>query len=147
MATHLLPLEQSYHEHWLPFRHDGPDHVLRIFTRVSDILLPEEYDGSNPPFDNFLEKLVEDEWARVPGRPVAELTPDRLEPLVEVTMQFGELLFTESGRRAVLVAVDQVIPSLERWRDDGYAGPGEDIHDIVDGLRRVLRSPMPLASR
>jgi hypothetical protein len=78
---------------------------------------------------------VEDEWAGVPGRPATDLTADRLEPLVEVTMQFKELLFTESGRRAVLAAVEQVIPSLERRRDDGYEGPGEDIHGIVDALQ------------
>ena len=62
-------------------------------------------------------------------------------------MQLKELLFTESGRKAVLAAVDQVIPSLERRRDDGYAGPGEDIHHIVDGLRRALRSPLLSTSR
>ena len=131
---------------WLPLRHKGPDSVFYILTHIGDMPFPE-YDGPNPPLDELLTKLVEDEWAGVPGRPVAELTADHLEPLVEVTMQFGELLFTESGRRAVLAAVDQVIPSLERRRDDGYAGPGEAIHDIVDGLRRVLRSPMPSTSR
>jgi hypothetical protein len=131
---------------WLPLRHEGPNHVLRILTRVSEIPFPE-YDGSNPPLDKFLTKLVEDEWAGVPGRLAMDLTADRLEPLVEVTMQFGELLFTESGRGVVLAAVDQVIPALERRRDDGYAGPGEDIHGVVDGLRRVLRSPMRSASR
>jgi hypothetical protein len=131
---------------WLPLRHEGPHHVLRIFTRVSDIPLPE-YDGSNPPLDSLLEKLVEDEWAGVPGRPAMDLVPDRLEPLAEVTTRFGELLFTESGRCVVLAAVDQVIPSLERRRDDGYAGPGEDIRDIVDALRELLRTPMPSTSR
>ena len=62
-------------------------------------------------------------------------------------MQLKELLFTESGRRAVLAVVDQVIPSLEKRRDEGYAGPGEDIHDIVDALQGVLRTPMPSTSR
>jgi hypothetical protein len=131
---------------WLPLRHKGPDSVFCILTRISDMPFPE-YNGPNPPLDELLTKLVEDGWAGVPGRPVTDLTADRLEPLVEVTMQFGELLFTESGRRVVLAAVDQVIPSLERRRDGGYAGPGEDIYDIVDELRRVLQSPMPSASR
>jgi hypothetical protein len=131
---------------WLPLRPEGPDRILRIFSRVSDIPLPE-YDGSNPPLDNFLEKLVEDEWARVPGRLATDLTADRLEPLAEVTMQFKELLFTESGRRAVLAAVDQVIPSLERRRDDGYAGPGEGIRDILEAIQEMLQEPMPSTSR
>jgi hypothetical protein len=131
---------------WLPLRHEGSDHVLRIFARVTNMPLPE-YDGSNPPLDNFLEKLVEDEWAGVPGRPTADLAPDRLEPLVEVTTQFRELLFTESGRRAVLAAVEQVIPALERRRDDGYEGPGEDMSGIVDALQEVLRTPMPSTIR
>ena len=63
-------------------------------------------------------------------------------------MQLKELLFTESGRRAVLAVVDQVIPSsMEKRRDEGYAGPGEDIHDIIDALQGVLRTPMPSTSR
>jgi hypothetical protein len=124
---------------WLPIRHEGPIHVLRIFTRVSDIPFPE-YDGSNPPLDDFLEQLVEDEWARVPGRPTADLAPDRLKPLVEVTRRFKQLFFTENGRRAVLAVVEQVIPALERRRDDGYEGPGEDMYGIVDELHGVLRT-------
>ena len=131
---------------WLPLRHEGPDHVLRILSRVSDIPLPD-YDGFNPPLDNFLEKLVEDEWAGVPGRSTTDLTADRLEPLVEVTMQFKELLFTTSGRRAVLAAVDRVIPALERRRDGSYEGPGEDIHRIVGALQDVLRISTSSSSR
>ena len=131
---------------WLPFRREGPDHVLRILTRVGDMPL-QEYDCANPPLDSLLEKLVEDEWAGVPGRLAMNLTADRLEPLVEVTTRFNELLFTENGRRAVLAAVEKVIPSLERRRDGGYEGPGEDIHDIVDALRNVLRMPTPSVSR
>ena len=125
---------------WLPLRHEGPDHVLRIFSRVSDIPLPD-YDGSNPPLDNFLEKLVEVEWAGVPGRPTTDLAPDRLEPLVEVTARSRELLFSDIGRRAVLAVVEQVIPALERRRDDGYEGPGVDMYGIVDTLQGVLRTP------
>ena len=131
---------------WLPLRHEGPDHVLRILTRVGDMPL-QEHDCSSAPLDSLLEKLVEDEWAGVPGRLAVNLTADRLEPLVEVTMRFKELLFTESGRRAVLAAVERVIPSLERRRDGGYEGPGEDIRGIVDALRDVLQMPMPSISR
>jgi hypothetical protein len=99
-----------------------------------------EYDGSNPPFHEFLEKLMKDEWAGVPGRPLMNITADRLKPLVEVTMQCKKLSFTESGRSAVLAAVDLVIPSLERRRDEGYEGPGEDIRGVVEALQEILRT-------
>ena len=125
-------------EIWLPFRHEGPDQAIRIFTRVSE--LPQsEYDGS--PFNRFLEQLVENEWAAVPGRPLVDLTADRLEPLVEVTERFKEILFTEIDQKVVLTLVEQVIPSLERRRDDGYEGPNEDIRDMVGGLIGILQEP------
>jgi hypothetical protein len=153
MMMEILSEDRYWHSYlresmdiWMPLRNEGPHHVLRVLTRVSEMPLPE-YDGSNPPLDKFITKLVEDEWAGVPGRLVMDLAADRLEPLGEVTMQLKELLFTESGRKAVLAAVDQVIPSLERRRDDGYPGPGEDIHDIVDALQGVLRTPMLSTSR
>jgi len=62
---------------------------------------------------------VEDGWAGVPGRHAANLTANRLEPLVEVTERFEELLFTGKVWMAVLAVVEQVIPRLERWREDG----------------------------
>jgi len=124
---------------WLPFRHEGLDHVLRILTAIGELLIP----GCNGPkaLDKSLEKFVEDEWAGVPGRLVMDLTADRLKPLAEITEQFKELLFTESERKAVLGAVERVIPALERRRDDGYNGPGEDIRGIVNDLLEVLRMP------
>ena len=129
---------------WLPLRHEGPAHALRILASVGELLLPGR-DGYN--VDKPLEKVVEDEWAGVPGRPVMDLTADRLEPLAEVTKRFKELLFTESDRRAVLAVVEQVIPSLERRRDDGYDGPGDDIRSIVGDLLRKLRAPIQSSSR
>ena len=121
---------------WLPFYHEGPGRVSRILTTVGE--LTPGFDGSKPPLETF-EKLVEDEWARVPGRPVQDLTADRLKPLAEVTEQLKELLFTKSEREAVLAVVERIIPSLERRRDDGYDGPGEDICSIVNDLLEALR--------
>ena len=129
---------------WLPFRHEGPDQVIRILTRVGE-LPPSEYDGSH--LDKFLEQLVENEWAAVPGRPLMDLTADRLEPLVEITMQFEELLFTEVDRKAVLTVVEQVIPSLEKLHDEGYEGPGEEIRDTVAALIGILQVPVQSTSR
>jgi len=132
---------------WLPFHHEGRDQVLRILTTVGE-LLPSENDGPDrPSFDKPLEKVVEDEWARVPGRLPIDLTADRLEPLAEVTKQFKELFFTESDRRAVLAAVERVIPSLERRRDDSYEGPGEDVRGIVNDLLGKLRTSIQSTSR
>ena len=132
---------------WLPFRYEGPVQVLRILGRVGE-LLPPEYDGFNPPpLDNLLAKLVEDEWVRVPGRPVKDLAADHLKPLVEVTKQLKELFLTERERRAILAAVEQVIQSLERWRDGSYEGPGGDTHGVVSALLEILRVPVQSASR
>ena len=134
---------------WLPFHHVGRDQVLHILTIVGELLLPR-YDGYNPPFNKFLEKCVEDEWAGVPGRPAQDLkglTADRLTPLAEVTKRLGGLVFTDNDRKAVLAVVERVVPSLVRRRDDGYDGPGEDIHDIVNDLLENLRLPMQSTSR
>ena len=141
----ILSEDRSWHSYlrktmdiWLPLRHQGPDRVLRILTTIGGLLIPGS-DGSKP-LDESLEKLVEDEWARVPGRLVQDVTADRLKPLAEITEQLKELLFTESDRRAVLDVVEQVIPSLEKRHDDDYAGPGDDIRGIVNDLLEVLRS-------
>ena len=126
-------------EIWFPFRHGGPKQVLQILTHVGELSLPA-YGGSNPlPLDKFIEKLVEDEWAGVPGRRMMNLTADLLGPLAEVTKQLKELLFTEGGRKAVLAVVGHVIPSLEKRRDGVYNGPGEDVCRIVDDLLEKLR--------
>ena len=124
---------------WLPLHHEGPAHALRILANVGELLLPER-DGYN--IDKPLEKVVEDEWAGVPGRLVMDLTADRLEPLAEVTKQFKGLLFTETDRRTVLVAVESVIPALERRLDNGYEGPWEGVRRTVNDLLEVLRVPV-----
>jgi len=132
---------------WLPFRHEGPAHALRILTNVGELLLPR-WGGSNPTSpDESLEKQVEDEWAAVPARPVPDLTVDRLKPLVEVTEQLMELSFNENDRNAVLAMVERVIPSLEKRHDDGYKGPGDEVRRIVDDLVEELQSPPSLATR
>ena len=131
---------------WLPFRHEGPEQAVRILTRIGEIPLPD-IDGPIPALDKFLVKVVEDEWARVPGRQPMNLSIDLLEPLAEVTAQLKELLFTESDRRTVLTVVERVIPSLERRRDDSYDGPGKDILSAVEGLLEVLGLPTQSTSR
>ena len=130
---------------WLPFRHEGQDQVIRILTRVGE-LPPRDYDGFNP-LDKFLEQFVEDEWAAVPGCPLVDLTADRLKPLVESTTQFKELLFTEVDRKAVLAVVERVVPALEKRREDGYEGPGDEIREMVGTLIEILQIPVPSTSR
>jgi len=151
MMMEILSEDRYWHSYlrgamdiWLPFRHEGPDLVIRILTRVGELTF-SGYDGS--PLDKFLEQLVEDEWAAVPGRSLMDLTADRLEPLVEITMQFKELLFTEIDRKVVLAVVEQVIPGLEKRREDGYEGPGEGIRETVERLIEILQAPMQSTSR
>ena len=130
---------------WLPLRHEGPEHALRILATVGELRLPGSDDYN---VDKSLEKVLEDEWAAVPGRLPMDLTVDLLEPLAEVTGQFKKLFFfTESDRRAVLAAVERVIPALERRRDDNYGGPENDIRHIIDSLLRILREPIRSDSR
>jgi len=127
---------------WLPLHREGPKHALQILTNVGEL----RRDDSD--VDKSLEKVLEDEWAAVPGRLPMDLTADLLEPLAEVTRKFWELsLFTEGGRRAVLGRVEVVISSLERRRDDGYDGPGDDIRRIINDLRQILRVPIQPNSR
>jgi hypothetical protein len=126
---------------WLPLPREGPVHALHILTNVGELLLPERDDHDiNKP----LEKVLEDEWAAVPGRNPEDLTADRLGPLAEVTEQFKKLsrFAKEEDRGAVLDAVEQVIPSLKRRREGDYSGPGDDVCRIIDNLLTVLREPM-----
>ena len=154
MMMEILSEDKHWHSYlrgamvtWLPFHQEGPAQVLQILSRVGELSLPEYDTSIPPPFNTFLANLVKDEWARVPGRPVADLTTDLLTPLAEVTNQLKQLLFTEIDRRAVLAEVENVIPSLEKRRDDGFGGPGEDICGFVDDLLERLRVPMPLTGR
>ena len=137
----ILSYDEDWHpylreamEIWLSFRREGQAEVLRIIARIGG-LQPPEHNGFNHRFDEFLETLVANEWARVPARPVEDLTPDRLEPFVEVTLQLKGIVFTEDGRRAVIDALGDAIPLLENR--PGLRG---DIPDIVKTLREILRA-------
>ena len=123
---------------WLPLHHEGQACVLKILCSVGELLLPGS-DGHNT--DKPLEKVVEEEWAAVPGRYPMDLTADRLRPLAEVTGQFKRLSFSESDRKAVLAAVEQVLPSLGRLRSEHYGGPDDELRMIIEDLLRVLREP------
>ncbi|KAF9782758.1 hypothetical protein BJ322DRAFT_169425 [Thelephora terrestris] len=148
----ILSEDRSWHSYLrgamgilLDFRHEGSHLVTQILRRVGEISsLEHDY---NLPLDSLLVKMVEDEWARVPGRRAMDLSADLLEPLAEVTTQLKEILFTEPDRRAVLAVVERVIPSLEKRRDDGYGGPGTDVCDIIDRLRVGLGKSTPSTSR
>ena len=121
---------------WLPFRREGQAEVLRIITRIGR-LQPAEYNGPNHQFDEFLETLVANEWARVSGRSAKDLTKERLKPFVEVTLQLMTkgIVFTEGGRRAVTDALEVVIPLL-----GNVPGLGQDTLDFVRGLQGILRA-------
>ena len=129
---------------WLPLHHEGPHHALRILCSVGELL--QGSDGYN--VDRPLEQVMEGEWVAVPGRHMTDLTADRLGPLAEVTEQFKRLsFFSESDRKAVLAAVEQVLPSLERRRDEGYGGPDDEVRRIIEDVLKVLREPGQTSSR
>jgi hypothetical protein len=133
---------------WLPFRHEGHRHALRILTNVGGLWLPRQDCSDSPSLpDKSLEKWVEEEWAAVPTRHVFDLAFERLKSLVEVTEQFIELSFNENDRKDVLVMVERVIPSLKKRCEEGYEGPGEEVCGIVNDLVKKLRSPPSPATR
>jgi hypothetical protein len=115
---------------WLSLRDEDPGHVLRILTNVGELLLPRRdgYDVDTP-----LEIVLQDEWTDVPGRPLTQLSAERLGPLAEVTERFRNL-FTGNAWATVMDAVQLVIPSLEKRRDDGYNGPDDNVRRIICGL-------------
>ena len=129
---------------WLPLHREGPVHALRILARVGELLLPRR-DSYN--VDRPLEKVLEEEWAAVPGRLPMELTFDQLEPLAEVTEGFTKLFFIESDRKAVLEEVEQVILRLGQRRDGNYSDPDNDVRHIIDNLRRILQQPIESSRR
>ena len=130
---------------WLPLHHEGPHHALLTLCRVGGLRLLEHDDYS---VDKPLEKVVEEEWAAVPGRRTTDLTADRLGPLAEVTEQFKRLsFFSENDRKAVLAAIEQVLPALERRRDEGYDGPDDEVCRIIEHLLKVLRVPIQANNR
>ena len=128
---------------WLPLHYGGPDHALRILCSVGEFHLGRDgYNVVTP-----LEKVVREEWAAVPGRHTTDLNADRLGPLAEVTKQFKRLsFFSEIDRKAVLTAVEQVVPSLERRHDESYGGPDDEVRRIIEDLLKVLRVPIQTRS-
>ena len=139
----VLSVDRYWHSY---LREEGPENALHILANVG-VLFPK-WDGHNPlSLDEFLQKHVEGEWTAVPGRPVHGLSVHRLKPLAEITERFEELLFDENHRRTVLVIVEEVISRLERRRDDGYEGPGEDVRGVVNDFLDRLRLPPSPPSR
>ena len=126
---------------WLPLRHEAPERTLSIIVNIGELSPPGLNGRYFTSFDEVLQKLVVDGWAAVPGRPVLDLTADRLKPLAEVTEQLNDLLFDDYYRRGALTAVQEVISGMEQRRDDDYEGPGEDVRGIVHGLLGKLRLP------
>ena len=124
---------------WLPLHHEGPHHALRTLCSVGELLHGRDDCNADKP----LETVLEEEWATVPGRPTMHLAADVVRPLAEVTEQFERLsFFSESGRKAVSSAVEQVVPSLEGRRDEGYSGPDDEFRRIIEDLLEVLREPV-----
>ena len=129
---------------WLPLHREGPHHALHTLCSVGELLQGRDDHNAEKP----LEKVVEEEWTAVPGRHTTDLTADLFGPLAEVTEQFKRLsFFSEIDRKAVLAVVEQVAPSLERRRDEGYGGPDDEIRRIIEDLLRVLREPVQSSSR
>ena len=122
---------------WLPWRSDGWSQVICILENISKITFPKIEPAED--MDMLLIKVVRDEWARVPGRGAKDLTADVLAPFAEVTVRLNHSLFDEDGRRAVLTVVEQVIPSLERWRSENHEELEEGVNRIVRALLEDLR--------
>ena len=131
---------------WLPLRREGPHQTIRILVRIGQLQPPGD-GGHGFPLTNFMVEIVGDEWTRVPGRPTKDLSIEQLVPLAEVTRQLKMLLFTESDRQAVLTRVEQVIPSLEKRRDDSYEGPSEKVRGMFNNLIDDLQVPSVSTSR
>ena len=130
---------------WLPLHREGPDLVLRILANVGGLIRPKE-DGYKT--DKTLEKVVEDEWATVPGRKPIDLTRERLEPLTEITMALNmRSFFNKRSKKAVWDAVNKVIPSYEGRREGDGRELGEEVRPIIDPLLRMLSEPIQPSSR
>ena len=135
------PYLRDHMDLWVPFRYDGEPQFLHIISNVGGLTLTTLGDRGSSSIDDILQRLVVDEWAAVPGRQVPDLTADRLKPLADVTGRFKELAFSDSCRKAVLATVEQVLPGLDLRREDDYAGPGDDVRDIINDLVKNLRVP------
>ena len=135
------PYLREHMELWVPLRYEGEPQILHIIGNVGGITVTTPGDRGSTSLDDFLQSLMVEEWAAVPRRLVGDLTADRLEPLADVTRGFKELLFDDSCRRAVLARVEKVLPGLDLRREDSYAGPGDDVRDIINELLKELRVP------
>ena len=135
------PYLREHMDLWVPFRYEGGPQILHIIGKVGGLTFATPGDRGSSSIDEVLQKLVVEEWAAVPGRPVGDLTADRLRQLADVTGGFKELAFSDSCRKAVLATVEQVLPGLDLRREGGYAGPGDDVQDIINDLLKILRVP------
>ena len=124
---------------WLSLRDEGMRHALRILANVGGLPLPMLDDLNPLSFDRVLQRMVLEEWERVPKRHACDLTADRLKPLVEVTEQFKELLFDRDDQRAVLAKISEVAQHFVPPDGDSYDGPGGDVRGIVDDLVAKLQ--------
>lgn len=128
---------------WLPFRREGWEHVIRIFSNITDIQFPEVH---NPNDDSLVDHVTQ-EWARVPGPGVRYLSTDQLEQLAGVTKHLRNIVFHEIHRKDVLAVVKGVVLSLQNRRNDGQEGVGEGIRCIVNDLLVVLQVPIGIPGR
>ena len=135
------PYLREHMDLWVPFRYEGGPQILHIIGKVGGLTFATPGDRGSSSIDEVLQKLVVEEWAAVPGRPVGDLTADRLRQLADVTGGFKELAFSDNCRKAVLATVEQVLPGLEPRREGGYPGPGDDVQDIINDLLKILRVP------
>ena len=62
-------------EIWVPLHYDKPGHALCILIIVGEPIVPGS-EGSQKPLDEPSGKFIEDEWARVPGWLVQDLTAE-----------------------------------------------------------------------
>lgn len=119
---------------WCRHYTEAPERSFGIIVTIGRIPLPDVYTPALKSLADFLK----DEWARVPGRGAGDLTSDKLAPFADVTKKLAETVFKREDRDAILVAVERVIPSLQKRHER----ISEDIRGIVDSLLKTLREPI-----